>query len=412
MHLKLAWRNVWRNRRRSLITMSAIVFSVLIITLTRSLQYGTYHAMESQAVQTFTGHMQIQAPGYQDEPGFNHLVPDDAWAPVVAEASWVTGVARRLTGYGLVSGDSASAGAMVLGIEPEAEQQVTTFLGKLTKGDMLPERPGNEAVLGYLLARNLQVDVGDSVVVITQGYHGQMGADLYRVQGLVRTGTPELDRQLMVIHVRDADMLFATEGQYTEVVIQTKDFRDAPEQAAALQASLQEVVPGTSYAVRDWNELMPELQQMIVLDNMGGIIFLFFMLLLVGFELFNTTSMSVLERQREFGILQAIGLKPGALAWIVMLELLLKIMLALVVSAVASGGLLWYLHGHPIPLSESLVDMYEEFGVSVTSLLFSTRPAVFLEPFISILVLSLVTTIYPVVRVMRLNVTAALRRGT
>jgi ABC-type antimicrobial peptide transport system permease subunit len=157
---------------------------------------------------------------------------------------------------------------------------------------------------------------------------------------------------------------------------------------------------------------MPELRQMIFLDNMGGIIFLFFMLLLVGFELFNTTTMSVMERMREFGILQAIGMQPGSIVRVVLVELLLKLGMAVALSALLSGILLWYLHGNPIPLTAELTEMYEEFGFSVESLLFSTRPAVFLEPFVSILVIALLTTIYPVVRVFRLDITAALRRET
>lgn len=408
MYLKLAWRNVWRNRRRSLITMSAVIFSVLLITVMRSLQYGSYDAMESQAVQTLTGHLQIQAPGYQEEQTFAYLLDDPGWREAVAGDDWVETTTRRLTGFGLVSGDSASAGAMILGIEPSKELRVSTFMNRVVAGTLLEDASTNEAVLGHLLARNLDVATGDTVVVITQGYRGQMGADVYRVRGLIRTGAAEMDRSIMVITLSDAQFLFSTGEGVTQIVVSGADFRDAPAKAAELQARL----PADRFAVLDWNTLMPELRQMIFLDNMGGIIFLFFMLLLVGFELFNTTTMSVMERMREFGILQAIGMQPGSLARVVLVELLLKLGMAVALSALLSGALLWYLHGNPIPLTAELVEMYEEFGFSVESLLFSTRPAVFLEPFVSILVIALLTTIYPVVRVFRLDITAALRRET
>lgn len=405
MYLKLAWRNVWRNRRRSLITMSAVVFSVLLITAMRSLQYGSYDAMESQAVETLTGHIQIQAPGYQEEQTFAYLLDDPSWRNVVDDLDWVDTATQRLTGFGLVSGDSASAGAMILGIEPAKEMRVSSFMNRVVEGSLLEDASANEAVLGHLLARNLGVATGDTVVVMTQGFRGQMGADVYKVRGLIRTGAAEMDRSIMVIPLSDAQFLFATGGGVTQVVLTGQDFREAPERAAELRAAL----PADAFAIFDWNELMPELRQMILLDNVGGAIFLFFMLLLVGFELFNTTTMSVMERMREFGILQAIGMQPGSIARVVLAELLFKMTLALALSALLSGTLLWYLHGNPIPLSAELTEMYEEFGVSVDSLLFSTRPAVFLEPFLSILVIAILTTIYPVVRVFRLDITAALR---
>jgi putative ABC transport system permease protein len=408
--IRLAWRNVWRNRRRSLITISAVLFSMLIIVLTRALQYGSYDAMESYSVQLFVGEVQVQRTGFHEEQTLAYSLTESetAWQSALESKTWVRAATRRLSGFGLVSGDEESAGAMILGVDPDAETEVSEFLDEVVLGERLDARESNEAVLGQLLAKNLKVSIGDTVVVLTQGFRNQMGADIYRVRGLVRTGSLEMDRALMAVSLPDAQLLFSMPGRFTEVVIRTDDFRLAPDYAADLSAML----PESEYAVLDWIELMPELRQMIVLDNVSGAIFLLFMLVLVGFEIFNTTNMAVLERTREFGVMQALGMRPFLIARLVLIELCLKLGLALVISMLASGLLLTYLHGHPIPLTESMVEMYEGFGISMESLVFSTRGAVFLEPLVSITIIAVLATVNPVLKVFRLETASALRRAT
>lgn len=407
----LAWRNVWRNRRRSLITMSAILFSVLIITLTRSLQYGTYDMMEAEAVRLLTGEIQIQRPGYREEETLSYAMPDedsDLWQEAIADFDWVTASTRRVSGFGLVSTDHGSAGAFILGVDPESERRVSAFSDRVSLGLQLEEDSDHETLIGETLARNLRVEVGDTIVVLTQGYRNEMGAELYRVRGLLKTGSIEMDRVLMVLRLPDAQQLFSMDGRITQVVLRTVDFREAPVYAE----QVKEVLPEDRFAVYDWDTLMPELRQMIILDNASGMIFLLFMLVLVGFEIFNTTTMSVVERSREFGVLQAVGMQPRYIASIVLVELLIKITLALAFSIGASALLLWYLEGHPIPLTEEMTEMYKEFGFSIDALLFSTRSTVFLEPLISIAVISLLATVYPVLRVLRIEPVEALRYAT
>lgn len=408
--LVLAWRNVWRNRRRSLITISAIVFSVLIITLTRSLQYGSYDAMEASAVRMYTGEIQIQAPGYHEEQTLAYAMDGDeaTWRAALADTPWLRAASRRLTAFGLISSEESSAGAMIVGVEPESEREVSEFSDRVSVGLPLQADSDHDALLGRVLARNLQVEVGDTVVVLTQGWHNQMGADLYRVRGLLRTGSVEMDRGIMVLRLQDAQQLLAMEDRFTEVVLRTDDFRQAPSYAE----DIQEELPDDRYRVLDWDTLMPELRQMILLDNVSGAIYLLFLLVLVGFEIFNTTTMSVMERVREFGVLQALGMRPGRIATLVLSELSVKVVVALVVSVGGSALLLWYLEGNPIPMPADFAEMYEEFGFSIESLVFSTRPAVFLEPLVSVAIIAVLATVYPVVRVLHLTTIDALRRGT
>ncbi len=404
---KLAWRNVWRNRRRSFLTMGAILFSVIIITLTRSLQTGTYDVLESQAIRLVSGDMQIQHRGFNEEPSLNLHLSEDAlpWASML-EQPWVYASARRIQGAGLLSADNGSAGAMVLGIEPELERRVTLFGQRATRGELLMPGDRVAAVLGDQLARNLQVVPGDTVAILTQGYRGALGAELYAVKGTIQTGSTELDRALMLLTLEDAQELFSMPGGFTQVVLRTTNFREADTNAQALASQIDD----ENYAVLDWDTLMPELRQMIVLDNASNLIFIGFLVILLWFEIVNTTSMSVMERMRELGVMQAVGMRPRDLAGLVFIELTIKIVLGLLVGLVVAGAMVWYLKDVVIRLPAEVLKMYENFGMAIDGIYFGASTAMLIEPVVAVGVAALLAIVYPVVRVLRLEPARAMRR--
>lgn len=402
---KLAWRNVWRNRRRSLITMGAVMFGVVIIAITRSLQYGTYDAMEASAIRLFSGDLQVHAAGYHDEPSFSKSLTERSpdWSALL-DTPWVDRYTKRLLGFGLVSTDSTSAGSMIVGVQPERERQVTTFLRDPAAGQPLRDGHQGGALLGRTLAENLNVSVGDTVAVLTQGYHNVTGADLYAVKGLVRSGSMEMDRSLMVISLADARSLFTMPNRFTHLVVRTDDFHDAGRHVRQLRRQLG----GDQYEVMSWEELQPELKQMILLDNASGAIFLLFLLMLVGFEIFNTTAMSIIERTKEFGVMQALGMKPRQIGVLVALELVIKVTIALAAGLAVTFVLAYFFQDYPIPLGEQYQKIAESYGFTLEQLAFSTSRAVFLEPLIGVAVISLLAMIYPILRVRRQSPVEAL----
>lgn len=406
--LRLAWRNIWRNRRRSLITMGAITFSVLLIAFAHSVQTGTYEAMERHAVRLFSGEVQIHRAGYQEEQTFNYALTsaEQPWPGLLSSTPGITGFAKRLTGFGLVSSDASSTGAAILGIEPEAERAVTHFSAQLTQGTLLQAADDHAVLLGHTMAENLAVGVDDSVVVLTQGYRNEMGADLYRVKGLLRTGAPEMDRAMMVMTLADAQALFSMPGRFTTLVLRTTDLQHADRYAAQLQA----ILPAADYEVMPWRTLMPALQQTRALDDAGNMIFYFFLLLLLGFEIFNTTTMSTLERTQEFGVMQAIGMKPHQISLLVGAELFIKVFLALGVGLLTILVLALMLEDQSIPLSQDLIEIYQNFGFNVEAITFSVRPQVFIQPMTWVAIVSLLAMVYPVFKVQRLTPMAALSK--
>ena len=405
--LKLAWRDIWRNRRRSLLTMGAIVFAVIIISLANSVQYGTYDAMEELVVRLFSGDLQVHRAGFQDERTLSYSMENDEqdWAESFEGYPWIEASSKRLSGFGLVSSDSSSAGAMIVGIEPEAESHVSTFANLPTEGEALAPGDDHAVLLGQLLAKNLNVAVGDSVVVLTQGYRNMMGADLYAVKGLIRTGSPDVDRGMMIMTLPDAQDLFSMEDRFTEIILRTQDFRGAGEYAAMLRQELGE----DRYEVMPWKALMPEMQQMRALDDAGNYIFYLFLLLLIGFEIFNTTTMSIMERVREFGVMMSIGMKPRQISLLVGLELTMKVVLALLVGLGITFVIVWMLKDNPIPVTGELQQMYQDLGFTIEGISFSARPAVFVFPMVSVTVIALASMVYPILRLRRFSPVEALR---
>jgi ABC-type lipoprotein release transport system permease subunit len=388
--------------------MSAVVFALLIVTASISIQEGTYDAMEAYSVRSFTGEIQIHRRGFYDERTLEYSlrIDDQDWDAVLERQSWVESSSRRLSGFGLISSDSSSTGAIIVGVQPEAERALTSFSRRPAAGLLLSTADPHGILIGEVLARNLQVTTGDTVVVLTQGYRNQLGAELYHVRGLLRTGSPDVDRVMMIMSLEDAQELFSMPDRFTEIVLNTDDLRKAEARARDLENQLTEA----DVEVMAWPALLPELKQARALDDAGNMFFYVFLLILVGFEIFNTASMSVMERVREFGILQSIGMKPREICTLVFMELSLKIILALSVGLLLVLTLAALFGDTMIPIGEDLRELYDTFGFNVEGFAFSRKTSVFVQPLVLIAGVSLVSMVYPVLRVLQFAPVEALRK--
>jgi ABC-type lipoprotein release transport system permease subunit len=222
-----------------------------------------------------------------------------------------------------------------------------------------------------------------------------MGADLYTLVGTVDSGDPDLDRNVMAMNLADAQFLFSMPGRYTELVVLTDDFYGAPRFAREVAANID----GEEVEVMPWAELMPEVKQARALDDAGNNIFYLFLVVLLGFEIFNTATVSVMERVREFGVLQSIGMKPGQITTLVFLELVFKVLVALAAGALLLLVLAVLFGDTAIPLSPNVKDMYEDMGFLVESITFSTKSRTFVWPYVAITIVSLLAMIYPILKV-------------
>ena len=241
------------------------------------------------------------------------------------------------------------------------------------------------------------------MVVLTQGYHNVMGAEVYAVRGLIRTGAPDMDRAALVTTLQAAQELFGMPGRYTALVLRTDRHDRARSQAAELQESVGD------YAALPWQTLMPDMDQMRRLDDASNLILYLFLLLLIGFEIFNTTAMSMMERVREFGVMMAIGLQPRQISGLVALQLAMKVLLGILAGFVITASAVYFLGQEPIGLTETMRQMYDEFGFSVDGIYFSSKPSIYAFPVTSVAVMALVSMLFPVFKMRGFSPVKALR---
>ncbi len=408
-YLRLAWRNLWRNRRRTLISVSGIALSLVIVITFSGVVHGTLNEVITLGTRQFTGDLQVTAKGYEDDPTLANSFSADVadWEAVFGELPGGTVFTPRLTSFGLISSDDASAGSMVVGVDINREAEVTHFLSALQEGESLSAGDPGGVLVGRLLARNLEVGVGDTLAVLSQGYRGEMAAELYSIRGLLSTGQAEVDRNLVVMTLPAAQELFFMEGRLTHIIARLPDVHRATDVADRLNAGL--LPADADLEAQGWQTFMQELVQMVDLSTIRNYIIMAFILVLVGFEIFNTTMMSVLERTREFGLLQSLGMRPGALGSLVATEWFLKLTMALSLGLVLGAGVLGIMHQYPIPIGGELAEAMHGYGFMIEAITVSFRPIVFWLPLAAIAVIALPALLYPLIRTVRQTPMDALR---
>ena len=318
-----------------------MVFSNVLLVFMMSLQFGMYGLMIDNSLQIFTGHMQVQAPGYKDDQKMRQTVPDIVpLADSIRTELDSTMVAARGWAFALASSEERSFGIGIYGVEPEFETNVSNIPGLVSAGRYLETLDAAEIVIGSVLARNLHVSIGDELTLLGSGVDGSFAATVVDIVGIFESGVTDIDRNIAEIPLGLFQDTFFMNGAGHQVVILGSDL----ESVAGIQAQVRSLLPADgNLVVPDWDELMPGLKQAIQAD-MGSSFFMYFILvILVSFSVLNTQLMSVLERTREFGIVMALGLKPGRLGRLVMLETAMMGLMGMVLGA-AVGALVtsWF----------------------------------------------------------------------
>jgi len=405
MTLKLAWRNLWRQPRRTWLTMGAIVFSNMLLVLMISLQFGMYRMMIDNSLQAFTGHMQVQAPGYNDDKKLRQVVPDiEQLAAQLRESTGLTTIGARAAAFALVSSEDRTYGVQVFGVEPAYEPQVSSIPGLTKEGRFLNDNNAAEVVLGSLLARNLQVSVGDELTVLGSGRDGSFAAGVVIVAGLFESGIAELDRSVVEMPLGYFQDTFAMRGAGNAITVNASDLF----LAGQVQQQVELQLSGRSdLVVLDWDTLQPGLQQSIKADIAGAWFMYGVLVVLVAFSVLNTQLMSVLERTKEFGITMALGLTPGRLGWLVVLETTLMGLMGLLLGMLLGALLTGYFGyvGFAWPGMEEMTEKFNlpgRFYPQVTLLTAFVGPAI-------VFVGTMLAAIYPALRLHWLQPVTAMR---
>jgi ABC-type lipoprotein release transport system permease subunit len=401
--IKLAWRNIWRNKRRTLITTASVFFGVILSAFMSSMQEGSYAQYINTVVYSYSGFLQVHKKGYWDDRIINNSFTMDAeTGSKIAAVKEITLTAPRLETFALASSEDLTKGVMVMGIDPQKEDEIVRISGKIREGQYL-KKGDDGVIIGSGLAKYLNMSVNDTLVLFGQGYHGASAAGKYPVRGIVKHPSPEFDRVMVYIDIGQCQQLFSAQDLLTSLVIMVRNNADVPEAKAGLVTRL-----GNKYEVMDWYEMNRLLLKQIESDRQSGVIMKGILYLIIGFGILGTVMMMMVERRRELGVVIAVGMRKYKVIATLLLEILFMGMLGVAAGIVASIPVLYYFKFHPIPLGGQAGEMMLQMGFD-PAMFFSTEPFIFLNQALTIFILTLIIAIYPVLNVRRLKVMHALR---
>ena len=405
LNLRMAWRNLWRHKRRTWLTATAMIFSNVLLVFMISLQFGSYDMMINNTLQSFSGHFQIQRDGYNDSPKLRLSI--DSVQPLAAELRRTMPqihVAARAAGFALASSEQRSFGIQVIGVQPEFEPGVSTLPGLVKQGSFLDRTDAAEIVIGAVMARNLKVGIGDEVTLLGSGRDGSFAAGVLTVKGIFESGTAGLDRSFAEIPLGYFQEMFAMGGHGNSIAAAASSM----DSVASELARAEEVIKGRDGLLAiDWTELHPGLKQAIQADMSSAFFMYGVLIILVAFSVLNTQLMSVLERTREFGVITALGIKPRNLASLVMLETMLMALIGLVLGVFLGWLVAYYFNsvGFTYPGMEEVAAKFNLPGKmypSVTFLSMMLGPTV-------VFLFCLLASIYPALRLFKLQPVDAMR---
>jgi ABC-type lipoprotein release transport system permease subunit len=317
----VAWRNLWRRPRRTVLSLLSIALVVAILVFMLSFQLSIYASMKQNTLRILDGYAEIQPKGYSADPTLDRAIA--APGKLASEALGIAGVtaaAPRLDAFAILANGARSYGGAVIGVDPGSEPKVSSIAAMIRSGRYLKPADNADAVLGDMLARNLALSPGHTVTLLGQARDGSVAADVLRVVGVFHSGIPELDRSILEMPLSRAQDTFAMAGHANIIALSGPTLADVNDALPALRT----LAGRRGAVVLGWRALEPAMRDAIALDMSIGALLYATLVAVVAFIILDTLLMSVLERTREFGTLMAVGMRPrliGRMVWIELLSL-------------------------------------------------------------------------------------------
>jgi len=384
------------------LTILAIIFATMLLVSMLSFQFGSYDTMINTAVKIHTGHVQVQAKGYRDKMDIRLVVPDPgAVDDVIKDIPEVEAYTSRANAFSLVSSSDRTYGVLLTGIDPEREAKVSTLKKLVRRGEYLAQEDTDMALVGELLARNLKVDIGDELVVLGQGRDGSVAASVLKVKGIFSSGEDKFDRHSVQMPLGYFQDVFSMRGAVHGVVALGRSLEDVRKIKKELGAGARGIDGDGNLVVLDWMELMPGIVQSIQMDLASGLIMYVILIVVVAFSILNTFLMAIFERTREFGVLMAIGMTPGRLMRSLFLESVTITLIGIILGIIFGSMVTWYFQVHGILISGA-TELLSQYGLpermypQLSVLSVSVGAGI-------VLIITILTAIYPVLKVKRLR---------
>ena len=392
MILKLTWRNLWRNRRRSLITMASVTFTVILAIVMQSIQLGTFARLVQNVVRMHTGYVQVHASGYWTERIIdNSFEIDSTRLQRLRSIPGIRGMVPRLESYALITSGERTRGCQLIGTDLAAEDALSGIAGRLIEGKWMPEI-GDQVYLTAGLAKRLLKRTGDTIILLGQGYHGAMAAGKFRIAGIIRLAAPQLNDVLIYTSTATAGRFLSAEQRLTTIAIDLQDADDMDDVRPRMATVL-----GQGFEVMNWKEMMPEIDHHIRSDSVSFYIWTGILYLIIALGIFSTLLMMMAERRYELGMLLAIGMQRTRISAMLLAETLMLTVTGTLIGMGLSLPVVWWLREHPIRIGGQGGKAFAQWGFEpiMPTLV---DPGIFLRQGLIVLSLALVIGLFPVLK--------------
>lgn len=396
MLLRLAQRNVFANKERSVITMLLGVVSTALLVFSSAWMDGSHQQMIKNAVEIYSGYIQITGAKFRNSPRFEHLLFDvEKLQKEVETVSGVELFSPRFESFVLYSVGEKAVGGMLTGIDPEKEKRISRLHASLKEGTYLSRNDTNQLYIGNELARRMKVGVGDELVFVGSGADYSFAADKLVVKGIFQTGLFAFDASSAFLAKPYFDLIMAAENIASHGIV----LPSAPDQADLLAGKIGRKI-GTEFQSASWLETMAALVKSMKLDSAFGYITLGIIFMVIFFVIMIYTLLAVFARIREIGIMRAIGTTPKQILTILLLESSMLGLVSVLIGGLIGGTFAYYFYIHPMVFG-GFEEQFKQYGLAVSAMPTAFEPLTILRDMAVMFVLLLLSTLYPIIRVNR-----------
>ncbi|MBH15508.1 MAG: hypothetical protein CL871_05240 [Cytophagia bacterium] len=400
MIFKIAWRNIYRNKKRSLITITSVFAALLLIILMRALQFGFYDKLIETVVESYAGYVEIHADGFWDNQSLdNSMQVDQQLLDDIQSVEGVENIVQRLQTFSLISVGEKTKGGVINGINLSDEQKITDWNKKMVSGSF--DLGDNEIIIAKGIAEFFGISENDTLILYGQGYRGMMAAGKYPVKGVIDLKNPDLNKIGLFMTMESVRNYVSSDEISTHIIIGKEKYYDEGKIVEDLGLILSD-----DYEVMTWKETLPEIEQTITADSAGGLIMAFILYVIVVFGMFGTVLMMTEERKYEFGVLISIGMSRIRLFGIILVETIILSMVGVVLAVMVTYPISIYYNINPIDMAilmgDGAVQMIEEMGFS-PMIPMSISWDIPLSHSLVIFIFSLLISIYPAIKISKLN---------
>jgi ABC-type lipoprotein release transport system permease subunit len=403
-YLQLALRNLLRNRRRTLITLLTMIFGIATLTLLSALNDGWLSQMKTNFILSYTGHLQIHAKGFEASQNLNdHIQEPEDISKLMHSYPEILGWTQRIRTSGLASVGGSSAGVQVMATDPEQETWVTSMDQRVSKGVWLRPGMSNDLILGHTVAQNLGAELGDRVILMVQRLNGEMISEVFFLRGILETGAPQIDRSLALITLNSAQQWLQMGDSITDIVIRA----DRHENSVRLYRLFAQQLSEQQYEIMQWQELDPMVKQWLEFSDAYGFVILLVVIILVVIEILNTMLISLHERQKELGVIVAIGTTRSQVFIMLLFEAVTLIFIGAILGYMAGSIIVYWLAENGIDLTH-FANAFEFFYMNPVIHPQLTQSSA-IKILSATLIAALIAGLYPAWRATHISLSQALR---